>query len=87
MTRVLLAACVSLVFSACSAGDGPGDDPDLGDGGPLPDVGPLPGVDAGPPGPRPDAGPGGECALEICDNGLDDDCDGRIDDLDEDCII
>jgi hypothetical protein len=51
-------------------------DGSIGDTGPgARDAGPG-GPDAGP---RPDAG---ECALELCDNGTDDDCDGVVE---EDC--
>ncbi len=37
---------------------------------------------APPDGARVDAGPPGECSIELCDNGLDDDCDGSVE---EDC--
>jgi len=74
---LLVSSAFLLCLSAlgCTAGNGAGGAPDaqefdvlFRDTGPgLPDTGP-----------RADAGPPGECELELCDNGLDDDCDGTV---------
>src|SRR5688500_6159026 len=73
---MLLAAVAALSISACSAGSEGGvpslPDADLGDGAPRGrDAGRLPSIDGGPI---------EGCGIETCDDGLDGDCDGVVDD-------